>query len=121
MGYDYFKGYTREQAKKRVLKDWKTDQITTETLQYRESGDILWILRSTKTFDKSQLVWIECVILDSSNYGWGYKRLCEEEHPYYYDCPIEWLALAPLACANWRVEVIVQYATSVLQQKEKGQ
>lgn len=32
----------------------------------------------------------------------GYKDFCERMHPYYYDCPLEYLDLAPETNADWR-------------------
>lgn len=33
---------------------------------------------------------------------WGYKDMGESSHPYYYDCPLGLLDLAPVACQEWR-------------------
>lgn len=118
MGYDYYKGYTKMDAAVKAAADWQTPRIVTLTLGVKLNGNTLWLLRSTseKGTGKSPLVWIECVLLDyAPGYGWGFKRLCEESHPFYYDCPIEWLKIAPCACADWRKGVTQNYANTVLQ------
>ena len=116
MGYDYFKNFSREDAILRALQSCETEYVTVSTVKHRIVGDILWILRKTrkKCEDSCDLNWIECVILDQSDYGWGFKRLSEVSCPYYYSCPIEWLALAPVTCIDWRREVIRQYTIRVL-------
>jgi hypothetical protein len=37
-----------------------------------------------------------------NGYGWGYKDMAEEMHPFFYSCPLGYLALVPVACAEWR-------------------
>ena len=36
---------------------------------------------------------------------WGYKPLCEAEHPAYYSCPLGYLRKAPVANQEWRDRV----------------
>ncbi len=48
------------------------------------------------------LNFIRCDLLESSSEGWGYKALEESSHPYYYDCPLHYLDLAPEQSADWR-------------------
>lgn len=38
--------------------------------------------------------------------GYGYKDMSEEMHPYYYDCPLDFLKKAPVACQEWRDKVV---------------
>lgn len=36
-------------------------------------------------------------------YAWGNKSLEESSHPYYYSCPLGYLAMVPqVACEEWR-------------------
>lgn len=63
---------------------------------------VLWTLRETEKPDGTRDRWIGCNLLD----GAGYKDLAEEMHPYSYDCPLEYLALAPVTCQEWRDGVI---------------
>jgi len=37
--------------------------------------------------------------------GWGYKGMCESEHPFYYSCPKGYLEMVPVACQEWREKV----------------
>lgn len=36
---------------------------------------------------------------------WGYKPMGESAFPYFYDCPLKFLDMAPVANAEWREEV----------------
>jgi hypothetical protein len=43
--------------------------------------------------------------------GWGYKDMSEREHPFYYDCPLKLLKLAPVTtCHEWRAGVMAWHA-----------
>ncbi|GAG45941.1 unnamed protein product, partial [marine sediment metagenome] len=43
--------------------------------------------------------------------GWGYKDMSEAGHPFYYDCPLKLLKLAPVvASAEWRANVHAWHA-----------
>jgi len=44
------------------------------------------------------------------NCRWGYKLLYEADHPPYYNCPIDFLDLAPEVNAPWRRAVRSYYA-----------
>ena len=49
--------------------------------------------------------WIGCDLLNysKSDEGWGYKDMEEGMHPYFYSCPLKYLALAPvIASEEWR-------------------
>ena len=41
---------------------------------------------------------------------WGYKPMCEEAHPYYYNCPLKFLKMVPCPdsenAREWRRNVI---------------
>lgn len=42
--------------------------------------------------------WIQCDLLQysKSNDGWGYKDMEESMHPYFYSCPLSYLAMVPV-------------------------
>lgn len=73
---------------------------------------ILWSVWNIKTFENGQLVSDETVIgcdllkRDKGLNGWMYKPLGESCHPYYYNCPLKYLKMAPVACQEWRDKVI---------------
>ena len=63
-----------------------------------------------------ELRYIRCDLLqkDVNRWGvveWGYKSLCEVEHPGYYSCPLSYLRKAPVVlCQEWRERVREQHA-----------
>jgi hypothetical protein len=43
--------------------------------------------------------------------GWGYKDMTEAMNPFYYDCPLKLLKLAPVVtCPEWRAGVLAWHA-----------
>lgn len=42
--------------------------------------------------------------------GWGYKGMDESAHPYYYDCPLSMLDMAPVQSHEWREQVKAHHA-----------
>lgn len=48
---------------------------------------------------------------------WMRNGMCEESEPYYYDCPLSFLGLAPVASEDWRKKVR-EYHTGKKQRKE---
>lgn len=83
------------------------------TGQYRGSlfnGGVFWSV--WKWTDKSTgevKHWITCDLIERSKHdggAWGYKPLSEAENPYYYNCPLKYLGMAPVECKEWRDKVI---------------
>lgn len=44
-------------------------------------------------------------LLESYKGDWGYKPMDESMYPYYFDCPLAFLAMAPVASQAWRDKV----------------
>ena len=63
--------------------------------------------------------WINCDLIRCHDKMWGYKDMDESVHPYYYSCPLGYLALVPTeqfgGCVDWRKMVRENHA----QQKVK--
>ncbi len=78
------------------------------TLRSTCKGNTLWALHESVR-DGEPRVWIGCYLLKGtpgqSYDGWGYKGMSEEMGPCYYDCPVAYLALAPVADEAWRERV----------------
>jgi hypothetical protein len=58
----------------------------------------LWMLVTPKNLDKPIIIFY----LMEKKGTWGYKDMDESIHPYYYDCPIDWLDKAPVLSQPWR-------------------
>lgn len=54
---------------------------------------------------------ITCDILEYRQGAWYNKPLDESMHPYYYSCPLAYLAMAKTENAQWR-ESVIRYHTN---------
>lgn len=56
--------------------------------------------------------YIRCDLLSyGKNDGWGYKDMTESCGPNYYDCPLSFLSMTPVASQAWRDAVLKHHAT----------
>lgn len=122
MGWDYVRGKTRDWLVNDCIKDsdWAIDdhrRCTRKTLAYRLvfqrghcSGDpshVLWSVKHDVVTNALGIVleeskYILCTLIQKCQGEWGQKDMTESCHPYWYDCPLEFLDLAPVACQQWR-------------------
>lgn len=71
-------------------------------------GNHLWTVRQfTEDTDrfKKGFRFVQLYLLSSYQGSWGYKGLCESDHPFYYDCPERLLAASDdegEAATRWR-------------------
>lgn len=73
------------------------DELTNGSLAHCVRGNVLWSVHPT---DGGPI--IACFLLAKSDGLYGYKDMCESMHPYYFSCPLSYLAMAPVACEAWR-------------------
>lgn len=102
-----FGWYTRKDTIQHLI---KPDE-NFNTLAHCVRGNVLWAVQQWQGKDP----FIACYLLkgpirSDDPFGCGYKGLSEEEHPYYYNCPIKYLDMAPEQCAEWRDRVRKQAA-----------
>jgi hypothetical protein len=76
-------------------------QTQAYSLVHEHGADVLWAVQRTSQNAQPFETHIACFLIEGS----GYKGMDECEHPYYYSCPVEYLDLAPQACAEWRARV----------------
>jgi hypothetical protein len=96
--------YTRKDVIRHLIKD--EPRLT--TLAHCVRGNILWTVQKWEDRD----AFIGCYILmgpvkgnGDDPYACGYKDMSEEMHPYYYNCPVKYLDMAPEVCPEWREKV----------------
>ena len=112
MGYTYIDGMTRQGMVDYLT---KPSSFTTtkgifrsmRTLAKSLRGSQLWVV--TEVTDRDLNAGTETVekvinlhLLDCYAHCCGYKSFGEAEHPYYYDCPLKYLDMAPVKCQEWR-------------------
>lgn len=134
MGWLFTQGQTLKELIVRQTKGWEHTQqdgtvIKNICLRHCYRGGsfsgVLWTVWE-RTFEKDgQPVkpadrWIGCDLLRFQNgYGWGYKDMAESMHPYFYSCPLGYLALVPVASEEWREGVRAYHARAAERRKAK--
>lgn len=98
--------YTRKDVIRHLIKD---DEPRLKTLAHCVRGNILWTVQK---WDNTADPFIGCYILlgpvkgdGNDPYACGYKGMDESVHPYYYNCPVRYLDMAPEVCPEWRAIV----------------
>lgn len=82
------------------------------------NGNRLWVL--AKNYEDNKPSIFLDVIRKSGDYGYGYKDMSAVEHPYYYDCPLNFLNLTEDSGTDyeeWKRRVIERHK----EKKEKKQ
>ncbi len=96
-----FSNWTRAELIEHLTQPGETDTARYETLRFAIRGDVLWqVIRYTSkepaviemVADHSFTI-IGCTLLERSSGWWGYKAMVEQAHPYYYSCPLKYLAI----------------------------
>lgn len=106
MGWDFGLGHKKADAIEHCTKDWTTIEGQKHTcITHTVKDNILWAVWEDETDIGSERIIVCSLLRDDHGYGWGHKSIPESSHPYYYSCPEEYLALAPVACEKWRAKV----------------
>lgn len=76
------------------------------TIAKATKGGTLYAVHEDTYPDGKTERWIGVYLLSKAkDCGWGYKPMDESVHPYQYDCPLAFFALAPaVQCQRWRDE-----------------
>ena len=120
-------------TKKSLIRDLTESEISPEgavwtclTHCYRGGrfSGTLWSVWEVKRPGSEDDKYIRCDLLryhNSERFGkeWGHKNMCESSHPYYYSCPISYLGMVPVECAEWREKVRI-YHERHYRKLEKG-
>jgi len=107
MGWLYTQGQTKKELVDHLTNMDYADGRTHECLAHSTRGNILWSVWKHEQKDGRIITVIHCDLLSSQrDYGWGYKGMCEEVHPYYYTCPLKYLDMAyDYINSEWREKV----------------
>lgn len=71
-----------------------------KTIAHRLVGHSLWCVKEGPKDGR----YIALFLLQSSRHGWGYKDMDESCHPYYYNCPLSFLALRTCKTGKYAAE-----------------
>jgi len=109
MGWTFRRGYSRKDIIQDRIKARQTAQCRGTCLAHALKGNVLWAVWEMRYNDERTERFIECDLLArDGSFGWGYKDLEESMGPYYYDCPLPFLDMAPPVNPKWR-EKVKQY------------
>jgi hypothetical protein len=80
----------------------------TRIVAHSVRGSELWMVVEPAEGDREIVL---CLIEGrSKKAGFGYKDMSESMHPFYYNCRLSYLAMAPEKCAEWRAKVRLYHA-----------
>ncbi|MEO6323798.1 MAG: hypothetical protein ABIQ65_04160 [Thermoanaerobaculia bacterium] len=104
MGWDFTRGATKRSIIDDLIRDRTGKTASSKTLRHHVNDNVLWTVRETTDTDGASVRWIGCELLaEQHDYGWGSKSMEESQHPYFYDCPLEFLDDVPMVtCQEWR-------------------
>lgn len=112
MGTYYTYGASRKDIIEEITKAGTSDKMDRAwyTVAHTCRGNILWTVQAVVPKDGAEVRYIGCYLLTPSRDGWGYKPMDESVHPYYYTCPLKYLALVPeVQCQEWRDNVALYH------------
>jgi hypothetical protein len=99
MGWLFTQGQTRSELIKRRTEIGENYTLIKHTTR----GNVLWSVWKYKQQSGKEITFIGCDLMQvQRGYGWGYKDMDESSHPYYYSCPLSFLAIAPVVNEEWR-------------------
>jgi hypothetical protein len=79
---------------------------TVETIEKFSNGFTqLYAVHESTSPTGEKKRWIGVYLLQKSKEGWGYKPMHEGMHPYFFACPLKYLAMVPEECKAWRESV----------------
>lgn len=120
MGWLFTQGQSRREMIDRLTKDEGPNVSEGKTYWYKTLaracvGNHLWCVMErtvqAEGGEKESVKFIALFLMQKDKgYGWGYKDMTESMHPYYYTCPMGFLAMAPVANQEWRDKVAAHHA-----------
>jgi len=94
-----------------LTQPWMGKSGRKDVIRHCCRGNILWsIVRITHHETGVREDFITCNLMVVTGGEWGYKPMDESCHPYYYTCPLGYLAATPPENEGWRVEVRAYHA-----------
>lgn len=138
MGWVYTRGGSRKDQIRNLTMEWENTDAEGTMLKscclarcYRGGAfsGVLWTVWE-RTFERGGETvqpterWIMCYVLQyRADCGWGYKDISESMHPYYFSCPLKYLAMVPIeqygGNREWR-EFVERYHAQAKDRRRAG-
>ncbi|WP_186207389.1 hypothetical protein [Burkholderia gladioli] len=117
MGW-YFTQPSRRELIQQLIQPTNDGQVRSVVVAHTLRGNVLWsVVRVVAQGDvlpgiahDDGYCYIRCDLLERSGNTWGYKPMAESMHPYYYSCPLGYLAMTSEQSAPWREGVRAYHA-----------
>lgn len=117
MGWYFLEGQTKKALVKDLIRDESREKGIRKVLAHSLRGNCLWTVVDVGYPVGKTRIFIHLDLLQKHDRNWGYKDLSEEEGPYYYNCPIKFLDMAPVANEKWREGVREFHAEAARRRK----
>lgn len=107
MGWDFGSETTKEALVAYLTRDRLNGSGGSRTLKHSLRGNVLWCVKQTYSMGYCvSETYIACFLLAKQRGGaYGFNGMDEGMHPYYYDCPLSFLDMAPVLSQAWRDKV----------------
>jgi len=113
MGWLHIRGASKDYVVRELTQGWNNPEsgASGSVLAHTLRGNVLYCVHeqiNTKTHTVERFIGVHLLSVERGD--WGYKRMDEGMHPYYYDCPVSYFHLAGVASTKraqeWRNKVI---------------
>jgi hypothetical protein len=108
MGWYYTNGASRSDIITELTKEQRWEGKVFLTLRKCFRGNTMYALHESGPEGETRK-WIGVYLLQRHKDSWGYKPMCEDALPYYFDCPVRYLDEADETTTEnakeWREEV----------------
>lgn len=113
-----FSNWSRNELIELLVETNETETHRYETLAYSLRDNVLWSViqcspkppAGAQPHTELPTTIIGCALLERSSGWWGYKTMKEEGHPFFYNCPLRYLKMAPEQSSAWREGVRTYHA-----------
>ncbi|WP_338807034.1 hypothetical protein V8U11_08215 [Pseudomonas chlororaphis] len=114
-----FSSWSRSELIADLVKPQETERASATVIAHALRGNVLWSVVEltakvegvhTDLAPGESVRYIRCDLLQRSGGQWGYKGMDESMSPYYYSCPLSYLAMAKELAPNWRSAVHAYHA-----------
>jgi len=97
VGWDFTKGATKADVVREL-----TAGYGAKCLAHCVRGEEFYGVYESESGQREIVV---VVLENNQGFGWGSKVMCESMHPYYFNCPVKYLSMAPVTNEAWRAKV----------------
>jgi hypothetical protein len=114
-----FSSRTRSELILDLIQPEDRERASVRVIAHTLRGNVLWsVVEITAKAEGvhqdlapgESMCYICCDLLQHSGGQWGYKGMDESMSPYYYTCPLRYLAMAKEISPDWREKVRAYHA-----------